>query len=903
MAVPHTSYYPLRRDLDLDDNDVLNVGTLSAVDLDLSGTLTVDTIDEHTASAGVTIEGMVVATDAATVTFPDSAEIRGAGTAKSIRLTANPGPTITLYGNTHATRPGELDINSGGAGNKHLRFYTAVTERLRIDGSTGDVDVYQGLTVDTIDEHTGNAGVTIEGVLLKDNDVLLSNDESVFFGSSARGIKWASGNGRVEVSGGMGEPWYVNAQTEIAQQMTVGPGASVSVYFRDAQISIASATDGHLDLTADVSIDLNGVVVATSSVTAEDVYVTDGGNVGIAGNELLTFNAAGNITVSGADIVVPDDFTIGLTGGGHIEFDNQATDEVNFISCNVGIGTNAPAHPLDVTGIVQASGVFYAPDGALAAPAYSFTAETGSGMWRFAAGVWGFSTNNANAIILQATGTHRCYGNWRLRTDNHWIGFGSGSGADNPDATIYYNATNLIIDPDVIGAGSVLIGATGDDDMQLSTLTVGGDIVMAEDAWIGITGPAERLVFDGSGGLITVTASHLRLDSTNQAQFGDAGTYIYQGADGHLDLTADTSVDINGILELEATTSTTGHITQAGTRLLHTYGTTNLFGGIGAGNFTLTGHSETAFGYHALDALTSGNNNTAIGDEAATALTTGWQNVAIGSQAMLIATDAKNCVFIGYQAGVRCTTAQNNFGIGTSALAGAAGGLTGDHNTAMGTNALVAVSSGHNNTGIGRQSGIAVSTGFWNTMIGSRSGEGVTTGDYNTLIGSWAGNVLAGANLSVMIGYAAGYYETASNKLFIDNAARANEADGRVKALIYGVFDAAVDSQLLRVNAPVELLSGQVVDQVTKSAAYTATAGDYVILCDTDTAGAAFTITLPAAASHTGRVYYVKNTGTGHFDVTVDGNGAETIDGAATQTVIDGNCLAVVCDGTEWWVI
>lgn len=42
--------------------------------------------------------------------------------------------------------------------------------------------------------------------------------------------------------------------------------AAMALQFRDSALSIASANDGHLDLTADTSIDLNGYVVASSSM-------------------------------------------------------------------------------------------------------------------------------------------------------------------------------------------------------------------------------------------------------------------------------------------------------------------------------------------------------------------------------------------------------------------------------------------------------------------------------------------------------------------------------------------------------------------------------------------------------------------------------------------------------------
>lgn len=51
-----------------------------------------------------------------------------------------------------------------------------------------------------------------------------------------------------------------------------------------------------------------------------------------------------------ADATADDDW-LGLgAAAGRIEFDDQAIDEVNILDANVGIGTNAPAHKLDIAG-------------------------------------------------------------------------------------------------------------------------------------------------------------------------------------------------------------------------------------------------------------------------------------------------------------------------------------------------------------------------------------------------------------------------------------------------------------------------------------------------------------------------------------------------------------------------
>ena len=84
---------------------------------------------------------------------------------------------------------------------------------------------------------------------------------------------------------------------------------------------------------------------------------------------------------------------------------------------------------------------------------------------------------------------------------------------------------------------------------------------------------------------------------------------------------------------------------------------------------------------------------------------------------------------------------------------------------------------------------------------------------------------------------------------------------------------------------------------VTKTANYTATDEDGVILCN-----GTFTITLPAVADNTNKVYHIKNIGTGV--ITVTGNGSETIDKETDQTLDEQYMsMMIVSDATEWWVV
>jgi hypothetical protein len=90
---------------------------------------------------------------------------------------------------------------------------------------------------------------------------------------------------------------------------------------------------------------------------------------------------------------------------------------------------------------------------------------------------------------------------------------------------------------------------------------------------------------------------------------------------------------------------------------------------------------------------------------------------------------------------------------------------------------------------------------------------------------------------------------------------------------------------------------------ITKSGAYTAKTTDHIILANTS--GGAVTITLPAVADAAGLILIFIRTGAGANALTIDGDGAETINGAANNADMDAqyDMLTLYCDGTEWFII
>jgi hypothetical protein len=117
--------------------------------------------------------------------------------------------------------------------------------------------------------------------------------------------------------------------------------------------------------------------------------------------------------------------------------------------------------------------------------------------------------------------------------------------------------------------------------------------------------------------------------------------------------------------------------------------------------------------------------------------------------------------------------------------------------------------------------------------------------------------------------------------------------------------DAVIDDDLTvggAVTITGDLIADTVLDirpLVVKSAAYTATATDTIILVDATSA--AVTITLPAASGIEGQAYTFKKTDASANAVTIDGNLSETIDGSTTYTLADQyDSVETISDGTNW---
>lgn len=348
-----------------------------------------------------------------------------------------------------------------------------------------------------------------------------------------------------------------------------------------------------------------------------------------------------------------------------------------------------------------------------------------------------------------------------------------------------------------------------------------------------------------------------------------------------------TAFGVNALSNIATGTPTQGiHNTGIGSHALNanTLGSYNTAIGRETLKDNTTGEHNGAFGGHALFKNTTGSFNTACGVNAAYSQTTATGNVAVGEDALRLNISSSYNVAVGFEA---LYSDINDVGTG--------------QNCAIGVNALRSC-RGDYNSGIGAGVLQLLTTGYYNVAHGYQTLKNNGGGDFNTAIGTEAGFTGSG-NSNVYLGFRAGYYETGSDKLFIDNQARASEADGRVKALMYGVFGATPSAQSLTVNAATIINGGL-------SLPFTSTAVNYVVLSTDFTIKGtvdAITITLPAANLSPGRIVAIKNTVNAPSSLTILSAGGN-VEGAVSDTVV--NSLAGIfntkwyqSDGTDWWII
>ena len=334
----------------------------------------------------------------------------------------------------------------------------------------------------------------------------------------------------------------------------------------------------------------------------------------------------------------------------------------------------------------------------------------------------------------------------------------------------------------------------------LTSLTLSGNITVADDTSIGISDSDERIEFDGAGDI-----------SVLGAKFGvgtDAPAIKFHIADNYPDWSSKLVNTHSGgygfVMSAGGASSTSMLImdyNEANTLFeMKGNGTTYLKGNVGIGVASPSSWSHTGpilelkgvspvLVLHESDGgspqweIGASGDTLWIDDDGATRLTI----------------DADGCVNPRGKAGTNNTvlgagsgsqlhaSANNNTFIGSDVAAASAQTATADDNTGVGRTALYSLTSGAYNTSIGMAAGHQITTGEHNTCVGRNAGfntnntNSITEGDANTCIGAWSGSDLTTGTHNTFLGYNA--YSSAadaSNQIVISTNSLAGE-DGHIR--------------------------------------------------------------------------------------------------------------------------
>jgi trimeric autotransporter adhesin len=232
-------------------------------------------------------------------------------------------------------------------------------------------------------------------------------------------------------------------------------------------------------------------------------------------------------------------------------------------------------------------------------------------------------------------------------------------------------------------------------------------------------------------------------------------------ADGAGSLFADTSGAYNtavGTLTMFHTSSGRGNAAFGALGLFNnTSGSYNL----AAGNYALlsnsAGKSNTAVGNSTMYFNTSGGYNTASGTFALYQNATGSYNTAAGAYALNSSTTGSGNVGIGAGALQKSynassgTSSNYNVAVGYLAMFHNSTGSAAGNNTAVGYYSL-ANNAAINNSAFGSGALGATTTGNGNTGVGTNAGLNLTSGSYNTYIGYNTPGITAADNYVTQIG-------------------------------------------------------------------------------------------------------------------------------------------------------
>jgi hypothetical protein len=515
----------------------------------------------------------------------------------------------------------------------------------------------------------------------------------------------------INTAGTLSNVAYLNQANTFSLNNTFSTSVTTPLITATGALALTPAAGSNLNInlstTGDLAVNTNQLYVDTSTGnvglgnSSPDARLSFGGLVNSPSIFLYDGAGAGeNYGMGMRDFEIqqflPSSAHFSFNAGGDLQV--SGTNELMRIqgNGNVGIGDTSPAALLTV-----GSGDL-------------FQVASNGNLTSSNAGTWTFSNDTNIALSGGVNGISFDTDVLSIDATNNRVGIGTTAPLTKLDfGTSVVNAGQII---NIYSSNNIRSGI-GMDSLS-SGLRLYGSSGQANGSPLTSFG----MISDSDGSTYTEL---MRLDRTGNFGIGDTspaamltvGSDASAGfANGSGDAYVQNDLEVDGAMYLASTTSSAGILFQGSNRLLHTYGTDNLFLGKSAGNFTLSGTNNTSLGRVTMGALTSGSSNVAVGDASLFAATTGSSNVGVGLSALEALTTGGSNVAVGQQALATITTTSNNTALGFQALYGTS-------------------SSAANSVALGYRAGFAVTSGVNNIMLGYQAGNNITSGSNNIVIG------------------------------------------------------------------------------------------------------------------------------------------------------------------------
>ena len=382
-----------------------------------------------------------------------------------------------IYDSASGNEPGapesaiQFNDGSGGFGG-NVKFVFNATDGVFLDAPlavTGNVAaagrIIQANTTDAAT--TSDGALSTAGGLSVAKDVVAGDDVSLL--SDAAVLNFGADK---DVS-----------LTHVADTGLLMNAASV-IQFRDSALSIGSAADGRLDITADTAIDLNGAVLASSTVTATGRVIVD----------------------DATEATSTTDGSLQTDGGLSVVKDVVAGDDVSLLSdaavLNFGADRDVSlTHVADTGLLLNGASVIQFRDSALS------IGSAGDGRLDITADT---AIDLNGAVLASSTVT----------------------------------ATGRVIVDDATEAATTTDGSIQTDGglSVVKSAVIGDDLDLLSDAAVLNFGA------DKDVSLTHVADTGLLMNAASVIQFRDSAISVGSAADGKLDLTADGGIDLNSAL-------------------------------------------------------------------------------------------------------------------------------------------------------------------------------------------------------------------------------------------------------------------------------------------------------------------------------------------------------------------